>query len=298
MLLFGLQKRKKGGIMDGILLLYKEKGPTSFKAIEQVKKQFKISKIGHTGTLDPMAEGLLVVLLGNATKIADYVDDTKEYEMQAEFGSATDTDDAMGKVINTLPVPEDLAGKLKAKIPAFTGKIMQVPPAYSAIKQDGKKLYELARAGKEVKPEPRAVEIFSIEILDVSGATARLRAACSSGTYMRSLARDLANAINTCGHLSYLKRTRVGKFKSDDAVKLSEIEDLQKHIVSINDTLYNVKTAEISAPEQAMIKNGIALKNRFGLKPGDIVKTVFDGKVSAMCTVEGGLLKINRGIEV
>jgi len=284
--------------MDGILLLYKEKGPTSFKAIEQVKKQFKISKIGHTGTLDPMAEGLLVVLLGNATKIADYVDDTKEYEMQIQFGAATDTDDAMGAGINTLPVPADLADKINDKIPCFTGKIMQVPPAYSAIKKDGKKLYELARAGKEVKPEPRAVEIFSIEVLDVSGTTARLRAACSSGTYMRSLARDLAEAVNTCGHLSYLKRTKIGKFSSDNALKLSEIEDLQKHTVSINEALYKVKTAEISAPEQAMIKNGIALKNRFGFKPGDVIKAVFDRKVLAMCTVEGGVLKINRGIEV
>ncbi|MBN2753762.1 MAG: tRNA pseudouridine(55) synthase TruB [Candidatus Goldbacteria bacterium] len=284
--------------MDGILLLYKEKGPTSFKAIEQVKKQIKINKIGHTGTLDPMAEGLLVVLLGNATKIADYVDDTKEYEMQIQFGASTDTDDAMGKEINTLPVPADLADKINAKIPDFTGKIMQIPPAYSAIKKDGKKLYELARAGKEVKPEPRAVEIFSIEVLEVLETTARLKVACSSGTYMRSLARDLAEAINTCGHLSYLKRTRIGKFSSDNALTLSAIEDLQKHIISINDTLYNVKEAPISAPEQLMLKNGIALKNRFGFKPGEVIKTVFDGKVLAMCTVEGSVLKINRGIEI
>jgi len=284
--------------MDGILLLYKEKGPTSFKAIELLKRQFKINKIGHTGTLDPMAEGLLVVLLGSATKIADYVDDTKEYEMQIQFGAATDTDDAMGKEIKTLPVPSDLADKINAKIADFTGKIMQIPPAYSAIKKDGKKLYELARAGKEVKPEPRAVEIFSIEVLEVLENTARLRVACSSGTYMRSLARDLAEAVDTCGHLSYLKRTKIGKFNSDNALTLSAIEDLQKHIISINDTLYNVKEAQISAPEQLMLKNGIALKNRFGFKPGEVIKAVFDGRVLAMCTVEGSLLKINRGIEI
>lgn len=284
--------------MDGILLLYKEKGPTSFKAIELLKRQFKINKIGHTGTLDPMAEGLLVVLLGSATKIADYVDNTKEYEMQIQFGASTDTDDAMGKEINTLPVPADLADKINAKIPYFTGKIMQIPPAYSAIKKDGKKLYELARAGQEVKPEPRAVEIFSIEVLEVLENTARLRAACSSGTYMRSLARDLAQAVNTCGHLSYLKRTKIGKFSSDNALTLSAIEDLHKHIISINDTLYNVKSADISAPEQLMLKNGIALKNRFGFKPGEVIKAVFDGRVLAICTVEGNVLRINRGIEI
>jgi tRNA pseudouridine55 synthase len=285
--------------IDGILLLNKEKGPTSFRAIEMLKHKFRIKKIGHSGTLDPMAEGLLLVMLGNAKKISDYMIDTKEYNIEITFGISTNTDDAEGVEIKSCPVPQDLEKLIRDSLSKFTGPIMQKPPIFSAIKKDGVKLYEIARAGKTVEIEDRPVTISSIEFLGNGEKTVELLVACSSGTYMRSLARDLGEAIGTCAHLSKITRTKIGMFSLDSAHKLSEMETLEGNVLSVNQALYNIPAVEISAAEQTLVKNGNPLRNRFGLKPGtdNLYKLVFLDKVTAIAELEGSMIKIKRGIE-
>jgi tRNA pseudouridine55 synthase len=201
--------------------------------------------------------------------------------------------------IKSCPVPQNLEKLVRDSLHKFTGLIMQKPPIFSAIKKDGVKLYEIARAGKTVEIEDRAVTISSIEFLGCGEKTVQLLVACSSGTYMRSLARDLGETIGTCAHLSKITRTKIGIFPLDSAHKLSVMETLEGNVLSVNQALYNIPAVEISAAEQTLVKNGNPLRNRFGLKPGadNLYKLIFLDKVSAIAELEGSMIKIKRGIE-
>ena len=195
-------------MISGILLLDKPQGLSSNAAVQKVRHAFGRIKAGHTGSLDPLATGMLPVCLGEATKVAGFLlDGDKCYEFTARFGARTTTGDLEGPVAETALVPHDLTGALRGVLPRFMGPIEQVPPMYSALKRDGQPLYQLARQGIEVERAARPVMIRQLELLEVTGNDARLMVRCSKGTYVRTLAEDLARALGSCAHLVMLRRT-------------------------------------------------------------------------------------------
>jgi tRNA pseudouridine55 synthase len=212
-------------MVHGILLLDKPQGLSSNAAVQKVRHAFGRIKAGHTGSLDPLATGMLPVCLGEATKVAGFLlDGDKCYEFTARFGARTTTGDLEGPVVETAPVPHDLAGASREVIPAFTGAVSQVPPMYSALKRDGEPLYRLARQGIEVERAPRTVHIRELALLGVDGNDAHFRVWCSKGTYVRTLAEDMARAMGSCAHLSMLRRTAVLPFDGHRLVTLAEVE--------------------------------------------------------------------------
>lgn len=281
--------------MDGILLINKDKGPTSFGAIEQAKRKFKITKIGHSGTLDPLATGLLLTLVGRATKIAEYMPSDKEYDLEITFGRATNTDDAEGETIKELPVPYNIEELVLAALPSFIGTITQIPPKFAAIKKDGKKLYELARAGKEVNPEPRTVTVHSIKHTRTDNNKVYLTIACGSGTYMRSIARDLGEKTGTCAFLSALTRTKIGPFTLAQSHTIDSMETLEGNLISMNDALADMPFIILSDENYGRIKNGMPVDNTLPFKSGT-VKLIYDNEVAAIGQIKYGKVYIKRGI--
>ena len=210
--------------VDGVLLLDKPLGLTSNTALQKARRLFSAAKAGHTGTLDPLATGLLPLCFGEATKFsADLLDADKVYEADLLFGVTTDTGDAEGVVLTKADVCFT-SGELDQVLDRFQGEITQIPPMYSALKRDGKPLYELARQGVVVEREPRQVLIHGLDLLDFSGERCRLRVACSKGTYVRTLAEDIGNALGCGAHLTGLRRTQVGALTLTGAVSLEQIE--------------------------------------------------------------------------
>jgi tRNA pseudouridine55 synthase len=281
--------------MNGILLINKEKGMTSFEVVEKIKQKFNIQKVGHSGTLDPLGKGLLIILINKATKINSYISYPKEYLIEIKFGMATDTDDLEGKIIKETPVPENLEQRLLQVLPEFTGEIMQVPPKYSAIKKNGEKLYELARTGVEFEVQPKKVNIYNINLLGATNNTATLLVTCSTGTYMRSLARDIGEKIGSAAVLSDLTRTKIGNFSVEKSLKLEEIKSIENNLISIKDALYELPEVVINEKQYEFVKNGnsITLENCFTT---GIVKLIFKNEVVAIASIWNGVVKIKRGI--
>lgn len=222
--------------IDGVVLLDKPAGMSSQGAVTAVKRAFNADKAGHTGTLDPMATGLLPICLGEATKYSqDLLDADKIYTAQVRFGSRTDTGDAEGLVIEELPLPTfaddaSLIAVLNSLLPQFTGAISQTPPMYSALKRDGKPLYEYARAGVELERTPRNITIHSIRWTAINWPEATLEVSCSKGTYIRVLAEDIGNALSCGAHLVGLRRTEVGHLTLEQSFDLESIRSgLQNH---------------------------------------------------------------------
>ena len=216
--------------IDGVVLLDKPAGMSSQGAVTAVKRAFNADKAGHTGTLDPMATGLLPICLGEATKYSqDLLEADKTYIAQVKFGSRTDTGDAEGQIIAELPLPtfaDEAAIRiaLEALLPKFTGSITQVPPMYSALKRDGKPLYEYARAGVELEREPREITIHAIRWTNIQWPEATLEVSCSKGTYIRVLAEDIGNALGCGAHLVGLRRTEVGHLNLEQSFTLESIQ--------------------------------------------------------------------------
>jgi len=214
--------------VDGVLLLDKAQGMSSNDALQKARRLFSAAKGGHTGTLDPLATGLLPLCFGEATKFsADLLDADKTYEAELQLGVSTDSGDAEGVVTATAEVnvtPADIARVL----PQFTGDILQVPPMHSALKRDGRPLYELARQGITVDREARPVTIHAIELLEFTGTRLRLSVSCSKGTYIRVLAQDIGAALGCGAHLTALRRTRVGDLVLDGAMTLAQIDSIEE----------------------------------------------------------------------
>ncbi len=207
--------------MDGILVIDKPAGPTSHDIVSIVKRLIGARRVGHLGTLDPSASGVLPLAIDGATRRAGgLADHDKVYEFTLMLGLATDTDDDQGRVTTEQPVPADAGERLRAVLPEFTGRIMQSPPRYSAVKVAGRRAYELARLGFDFELEPRPVEISSIEVLEERLPEVRLRLACGSGTYVRSLCRDIGQRLGTGGCARGIRRLRSGPYTIDDAVTL------------------------------------------------------------------------------
>jgi tRNA pseudouridine55 synthase len=214
--------------VDGVLLLDKPSGMTSNSALQATRRLFSAAKAGHTGTLDPLATGLLPLCFGEATKFStDLLEADKTYEADLLFGVTTDTGDAEGEVLQRRPVAF-VREELEAVLARFRGPISQIPPMYSALKRDGKPLYELARQGIEVERAARQVVIHELSLLDLDGDRCRLRVACSKGTYIRTLAEDIGNALNCGAHLTALRRTVVGALQIADAVTLDQLSALSE----------------------------------------------------------------------
>ncbi len=212
--------------VDGVLLLDKPAGVSSNTALQRAKRLYAAEKAGHTGTLDPLATGLLPLCFGEATKFAQVLlDSRKEYVATLRFGIATTTGDAEGTPARSCAASFTRT-ELEAALPRFVGTIRQTPPAHSALKYQGRNYYEYARAGVEIPRAPRDVEIAAIELAEWAPPTATLRVACGKGTYMRALAEDVGEAVGSCAHLSALRRTAAGPFALDDAVTLDALESM------------------------------------------------------------------------
>ena len=211
--------------MNGILVVDKPSGPTSHDICQYFKRRLGVKKVGHAGTLDPLASGVLILLIDGATKLQSvFMGKEKEYEFTIRLGIATDTYDSEGKIVREAPVPSDALEQIQNILQEFRGEILQTPPAYSALKKNGKPLYKLAREGKEVKPEPRKITIYSIEVIKsdtgylVPYVTLKVR--CSSGTYVRSIAHDIGQKLGCGAHIIALRRLRSEPFGVEDAIKV------------------------------------------------------------------------------
>ncbi|MBS4882656.1 MAG: tRNA pseudouridine(55) synthase TruB [Peptoniphilus harei] len=237
--------------MDGLLIFDKEKGITSHDLVYKVRKKLGIKKVGHTGTLDPMATGVLVISIGKGTKTSDYIlSSDKVYEAKIKLGVLTDSYDITGKILEEENVNFN-EEEIKDALIKLTGKISQRPPIYSALKVKGKKLYEYAREGKDVEIKKRDVEIYKIELLDFNGKDEfTILTKVSKGTYIRSLANDLGKSLGTYGTLTELRRTRSGSFKIEDAIKVSDFErssldEIKEKILPMDLALIDFKRIDI-----------------------------------------------------
>lgn len=231
--------------MDGILVVDKPQGLTSHDVVSIVKRAYKLKKVGHTGTLDPLATGVLPLCLNKATPYAGLlINSDKAYEVTLRLGQATTTYDSEGEITAEHVIPKDLAGCLNAILPQFRGEILQTPPPYSAIKVQGKPLYWWARQGKPMTVPPRVVTVFNLEILAITAETLSLRVACSKGTYVRSIGHDLGVALGCGAHVVALRRVQAGPFHVNQAIGLDEIkrastsvEALEKWVISLSELM-------------------------------------------------------------
>ena len=210
--------------MDGIIIINKPSGCTSHDIVSKIRKKLNIKKVGHTGTLDPLATGVLPILLGNATKLSKYlINHDKEYIATIKLGVKTDTADIEGIVLEKQEIPQISEKQIIEVLDSCIGKQKQIPPMYSAIKVKGKKLYEYARNGENIEVEPRDIEIYNIKLIQYKDNNIKFKVACSKGTYIRSLCENIAQKLNTVGTMLELKRTQVGIFKIEEAAELEEL---------------------------------------------------------------------------
>ena len=275
--------------MNGIINIYKEAGFTSFDVVAKMRGILKVKKIGHTGTLDPDATGVLPVCIGNGTKLVElFADHEKEYIAELQLGVATDTQDMTGEILKTSPV-EVTKEQVADVVMSFVGECMQIPPMYSAVKVNGKKLYELAREGKEVERKARKVFFREIEILSMELPVIKLRVVCSKGTYIRTLCNDIGEKLGCFGAMKSLLRTRVGDFTLQEAITLEELEkyrdagELAKVILS-PDRIFMHMPAVYAKPEHCrFLDNGNTIYPNMLINPpyfkdGQEVRMYGDGK--------------------
>ena len=278
--------------MDGIIVINKEKEYTSHDVVAKLKKKLNISKVGHTGTLDPNATGVLPILIGKGTKFSKYlINHDKIYEVELELGKKTDTADIEGKVIEEKNVDEKyIKENLLQVLESFVGKQEQIPPMYSAIKKDGKKLYEYARAGEKVEIEPRKIEIYKIDLNKYDKNIISFVVSCSKGTYIRSLCEDIAEKLNTLGYMKNLKRLQVGKFNIKDAVYIDDIDlkNVNDHLITPEEILRGIPCINLGEKKLKLFLNGVQLtaNNIDGL-----YKIYVANKFIGTGTIKKGLLK-------
>ena len=253
--------------MDGVLNIRKEKGYTSFDVIAKLRGILHMKKIGHTGTLDPEAEGVLPVVLGKATKLVDLLTEKqKTYEALLHLGLETDTQDMTGTVLEEKPV-EVTEEEVRTVIRSFLGEQQQIPPMYSALKVDGKKLYELAREGKTVERKPRAVQFYEIEIKKIELPYVRFSVTCSKGTYIRTLCHDIGQKLGCGGCMEELLRTRSGNFVWEDSMTLAQVEEAVRNgtigdrVISIGQVLKDYPEIFCTREGDRLLENGNTLRD-------------------------------------
>jgi tRNA pseudouridine55 synthase len=272
-------------VIVGILNINKPSGWTSHDVVARVRRLAGEKRVGHAGTLDPLAEGVLPVLLGRATRLADFVQGgRKTYIARIALGTATSTDDLEGEVVETRPVPP--LTDIDSALAAFRGDILQTPPAFSAVKVAGQRAYAVARRGGSLALDARPVTIYDLHVLSLEPL--KLEVTCSRGTYIRSLARDLAVALGTVGHLAHLVRTRVGPFRIEDAVALEGL-DVARSLLSADCALLDAPSFQATPEDLARLVNGQAVAA--GGLHGDPVR-VYDPEGQLVCVgrADGDLL--------
>jgi tRNA pseudouridine55 synthase len=294
-------------MLHGWIILDKPVGLGSTTAVSAVKRIFREAgepktKVGHGGTLDPLASGVLPIALGEATKLAGrMLDATKAYDFTIRFGEQTDTLDAEGKVVATSDV-RPTAEAIKAILPRFTGAIEQIPPAFSALKIEGKAAYARARAGEDVQMNPRRVTIHELKLVVGSMDEVTLSATVSKGTYIRSLARDIAHALNTVGHVTMLRRTRAGPFGIEQAISLDFVEEaakaraLTRTVLPLTAALDDIPALPVTPDQARLLRHGQML---FGVpaKPGLCMAMLEETPVALVEATADGL-KVVRGFNL
>lgn len=279
--------------MDGIIIINKPKNCTSHDIVRKAKKAFN-EKVGHTGTLDPNATGVLPLLVGKGTQIAKYIiNHDKIYEATLQLGEKTDTADVEGVVIETKCILEEsLQTEIVNKVlQSFIGKQEQIPPIYSAIKVNGKKLYDYARKGEEVEIQPRQIEIYNMELIkiDVQNKTVEFRVHCSKGTYIRTLCENIAEKLGTVGYMKELNRTKVGEFSIDDSITIEELENANyNNFITVEDYFENYKNINLNEKKLQLFLNGVQLT--WNLEDG-IYRVYCDNQFIGIGTIKNNLLK-------
>ena len=277
--------------MNGIVIVDKPAGWTSQDVTARLRRVFGTRRIGHGGTLDPMATGVLPVFVGRATRAVEFFEHARKgYEAVLRLGITTDTEDITGTVLETREVSVSHQEFLDI-LPKFRGKIQQIPPMYSALKVDGRKLCDLARAGKEVARQSREIEILELECLEFSGDTARLSVLCSKGTYIRTLCRDIGEALGCGGCMAALRRTAAGAYTLADAVPLQELLDTaepEKYLRSVDSLFREHPAVTLTAKQEIRCRNG----NAFSVKLPDGTFRVYsqNGEFLALSKVESGVM--------
>ncbi len=279
--------------MDGIVNVNKPLGITSHDVVYRLRKILNIKKIGHTGTLDPEASGVLPMCVGKGTKMVEYLTAAnKQYRARLQLGAFTDTQDASGEIIESFQV-NVTEKQIRDVIQSFVGDVTQIPPMYSAIKIDGKKLYELAREGVVVEREPRTITIHNIEIIkiDLESNTVDMLVDCSKGTYIRTLCNDIGAALGCGGHMSALHRTKSGRFDVVDAYTLEEIEEMARRedfsfMTPVSEALPECKKIVLAERNAYRVRNGMKITVQ-GLADGEIYR-VFDEKDEFLALAKQG----------
>ena len=282
--------------MDGIIVINKEKGCTSHDIVYKIRKMFN-TKVGHTGTLDPNATGVLPILLGKGTKISKYlIEHDKEYEVVLQLGVKTTTADEEGEIIEEKEVLKERLEQLEIEriLKSFIGKIKQMPPKYSAIKVNGKKLYEYARKGQEVEIKPREVEIYNIEITNIQKEKKQIefKVSCSKGTYIRTLCEDIAEKMRTVGYMKELKRTKVGDFNIEQAITLGQLQEKENiKIITIEEMFKDKEEIILEDSKITLLLNGVKMNMK---KPNGIYRIYNkQNKFIGLGIVQNKILKID-----
>ena len=277
--------------MNGIIIIDKPQEWTSNDVVSRLRRVFNTRRIGHGGTLDPMATGVLPVFVGRATRGVEFFEHAeKVYETTIRFGLTTDTEDITGKTITECEVhltEEDLL----AVLPKFRGDILQVPPMYSAIKVNGQKLYDLARKGREVERQPRPITIHELELLEFTGSEARLRVRCSKGTYIRTLCKDIGEALGCGGCMAELRRVTAGEYTIDEAVPLLQLleeQEPEKWLRNVDTMFRNYEAVTLTANQEKRCRNGNAFT--VSLAEGTYRAYSEDGEFLMLAKVEDGVM--------
>ncbi|MGM9977649.1 MAG: tRNA pseudouridine(55) synthase TruB [Clostridium sp.] len=268
--------------MNGVLNIFKNKGMTSFDVVSRVRKIANEKKVGHTGTLDPEAEGVLPVCIGKATKIIDYImDSEKGYRVKFKLGIKTTTYDLEGEVIEERDTSSLTEKEVEEAINSFKGEYSQVPPMFSALKKNGVRLYDLARKGIEVEREGRNVKIYNIENINIELPYVSMDVTCSKGTYIRSLCYDIGEKLNVFATMTELKRFKTSFFREDDSINIDDLnkENIKEHLISIEEALKNYPEIYLTKGYDKLIINGVRVADKRFTKSiveNDILYKVYD----------------------
>ena len=280
--------------INGILLINKPKEYTSHDVVAKVKRILNVKKVGHTGTLDPNATGVLPLLLNDGTKLSKYlIEHDKEYEVTLKLGIKTDTADSEGNVLEEREIDfDEIVRNIGSVLKSFIGKQEQIPPIYSAIKVNGKKLYEYAREGKEVEIKPRQIEIYSINLQGYNKEEniIKFKVYCSKGTYIRSLCEDIAKRLGTIGYMKELNRTKVGKFNVEDAITLEELEkeaNVKEKVITMQELFKDFKNIKLNEEQLAKFLNGVKLE----IKKEDGLYNIYEKDYIGLGIIEKSRLK-------
>jgi len=295
-----MARKRKGNKVDGWLVIDKPYNMGSTKVVGKCRFLTKAQKVGHAGTLDPLATGLLPIAFGEATKTIPFIMDAKKtYRFTVTWGEERTTDDIEGDVIETSEIRPTQDQILKA-FPDFIGVIKQRPPIFSAIKIDGKRAYDLARAGEAVEMKEREVEVFDLKLLESDLQSATFEMECSKGTYVRSIGRDLARKLGTLGYISMLRRTKVGAFDESDTISLEKLEELvhsaplEEWILNVVTVLDDILALAVTRDQADFLKNGGFIPSRelpASNRIGELYKAMHDDKIIALCELDEEFLK-------